>query len=268
MPRVNEVMKYLDSIAPVEMKMDFDNVGFLVGRKDGDATRILVSLDITSDVVAEAVDKRAGLIVSHHPVFFSLNKVTDEGTTGAIIVDMLSAGIAAICMHTNLDAALGGVNDALAVAAGIARGGEAAEPLTAGGTTSSGEAFSYGRVGSLMSPLLMSDYMAVLKGALRADGLRYHDAGRDVFRVAVVGGSGGSELECAIAAGCDTFVTADIKYDLFLEARERGINLIDAGHFNTENLVIAPLAERLQAEFADANVRVSERHTNPVKYFL
>ena len=123
MTTVNDVYEYLVSIAPVEMKMDFDNVGFLVGRGDSEASDILISLDITADVVSEALDTGAKLIVSHHPLFFSLKSVTDADPTGKKIVRMLSGGLSAICMHTNLDAALGGVNDALALAAGISGGG-------------------------------------------------------------------------------------------------------------------------------------------------
>ena len=257
---VTEVYDYLKSIAPPEMKMDFDNVGFLVGCAAGDANKILLSLDITSDVVSEALELGAGLIISHHPLFFSLKSVTDTDITGRKIVRLLSGNISAICMHTNLDAARGGTNDALAIAAGIADDGRQAQLLCKDGTLDNGHSYSYGRVGYLNSPLTLSEYLAMLKKSLNASGLRYHDADRAVFNVAVVCGSGGGQLHHAASLGCDTFVTADIKYDVFLEAKEMGINLIDGDHFCTENLVIAPLANKLRQAFPQADVLVSKKH--------
>ena len=268
MTTVNDVFKFIDTIAPVKMKMEFDNVGFLVGRGEAELKKILVSLDVTSDAIEEASDIGAGLIVSHHPMFFSLKSVTDADTTGKKIVQMLSRGIAAICMHTNLDAARGGVNDVLAAKIGISREGEPAEMLVENeGALDTGETFSYGMIGRLAAPTPMQDFMAAVKKALGVGMLRYHDSGHDVSRVAIVGGSGGNYFDKAVARGCDTFLTADIKYDNFLEAKELGINLIDADHFCTENVVIAPLAEKLQAAFPEIDVRVSGKHGPTVKFY-
>jgi len=170
-------------------------------------------------------------------------------------------------MHTNLDAARGGVNDALAVAAGISVPGREAELLSKDGHLATGEAYSYGRIGQLEKPCALPKYLEMLKKSLNTHGLRYYDAGRDVHKVAVVGGSGGSELHRAISQGCDTFVTADIKYDVFLEAKELGINLIDGDHFCTENLVIPALAESFRVKFPQAEIAVSKRHRQTVDFY-
>ena len=267
MVTVYNVFEYLCSIAPVEAKMDFDNVGFLVGCSDADASRILISLDITHDVISEALDVGAGLIVSHHPLFFSLKSVTDSDVTGRKVVRLLAGGISAICMHTNLDAARGGTNDALAVAAGIAFESDPPGLLSEDGQLPSGGAFSYGRTGRLKSPCPLSEYLGLLKKALNTNGLRYYDAGKDVYNVAVVGGSGGSELYKAIACGCDTLITADVKYDVFLDAKELGINIIDGDHFCTENLVTGVLADKLASAFTEADVSVSKCHGQTVRFF-
>ena len=264
---ISDVLEFLKSAAPLEMKMDFDNVGLLVGRAGDVLSKVIVSLDITSDVVTEALDTGAQLVVSHHPLFFSINSVTDADVTGRKIVRMLSGGVSAICMHTNLDAARGGVGDALAVAAGIASSGNPAGLLADEGRLETGEAFSYGRVGHLASPLPLKEYMASLKAALGVGVIRYYDSGRAAHKVAVVSGSGGSHFEHAAAQGCDTFVTPDLKNDYFLEAKERGINLIDADHFCTENVVVAPLASKLQAAFPGVDVRVSEKHSQTVNFY-
>jgi len=267
MPTVKDVFEYLDSIAPVEMKMGDDNVGFLVGRAGAGVTRIVVSLDITGEVVQEALELGAELIVSHHPLFFSRRSVTDEDATGKILVQMLAGGLSAICMHTNLDAAEGGVNDALATAAGISGDCGKAELLSVSGRLPTGEAYSYGRVGRLKAPCPLPKYMRELKAALKADGLRYHDAGREVCTVAVVGGSGGDEFHNAVLLGCDTFVTGEMKYHMFLEAKELGVNLVEGGHFQTENLITDVVACKLRVAFPEVKVDISQRHTSVVKFF-
>jgi putative NIF3 family GTP cyclohydrolase 1 type 2 len=170
-------------------------------------------------------------------------------------------------MHTNLDAAEGGVNDALAVAVGIAGDNKNADPLPGHRCLDSGEVVSLGRVGRLSEPCSMPDYLARLKKELSVNGLRYHDAGRDVHRVAISSGSGTAEWENALKSDCDTFVTADIKYHLFLEAKERGINLIDAGHFSTENLVTDVLLCKLKDAFPTVDSVESKVQNQTVGFF-
>jgi dinuclear metal center YbgI/SA1388 family protein len=213
-------------------------------------------------VIEEARELGARLIVSHHPLFFSEKSVTDATVNGGKILALAESGIAAICMHTNLDAAIGGVNDALARAAGLT----GASLLEEEGRLD-GEAFSYGRVGSLEEPVALEEYLAQLKAALGAEGLRYHDAGVPVRKIAVVGGSGGSYLASAVRLGCDTLVTADIKYDVFLEAAEYGVNLIDGGHFRTENLVVPIIAHHITERFPEAQVVVSSRHGDTARFY-
>jgi putative NIF3 family GTP cyclohydrolase 1 type 2 len=120
----------------------------------------------------------------------------------------------------------------------------------------------------LGSPVPLGEYLALLKGSLNANGLRYHDAGRAVRHIAVVGGSGGDYLRRAFDAGCDTFVTGDAKYDVFLLAKELGVNLIEADHFCTENTVIPALHKLLGEKFPDARFEISSRHGQTAKFFV
>ena len=263
MVTAEQIYEQLAQLAPVDMKMDFDNVGFLVGFSENPINQVLVSLDITDDVISEAIAWGAGLIVSHHPLFFSLKSVTDGDRTGRKIVRMISHGVSAICMHTNLDAAIGGVNDALAAKAGIVKG----QLLSEDGYRNGGEAFSYGRFGLIEKELELSEYLELIKKNLNANGLRYYDAGRKVHQVAVVGGSGGGELHSAIARGCDTMLTADIKYDVFLEAKESAINLIDGDHFCTENTVTPVLCAYIQDHFPELMVKLSSQHAQTAQFF-
>jgi len=266
MTTVNDIYDFLCSIAPLGMTADFDNVGLLVGRGDVDVSRILVSLDITNDVISEALEIEAQLIVAHHPLFFSLKSVTDMDITGGKIVRLLSGGVSAICMHTNLDATRGGINDVLASVVGIAEDGKEADLLSEDDLLPSGETFSYGRVGYLKNPCPMPEYLEMLKKALKTNGLRYYDSGNDVYKVGIVSGSGGDKFHHALKHGCDTFITADVKYNVFLEAKELGVNIIDGDHYCTENVVTDVLATKLRSAFPGAEVVVSKKHMQTVRF--
>jgi len=267
MTKVKDVYEFIKAIAPEEMALETDNVGFLVGSGSATVSKILVCLDITCDVITEALDIGAELIVAHHPMFFSLKRVTDEDITGKKVVRLLAGGISAICMHTNLDAVRGGVNDALAVAVGIADENKEAELLSDKVQLPSGEIVSLGRVGHLKEPCSMPEYLSRLKDALNVNGLRYHDAGRDVYKIAISSGAGGGEWDNAVKSGCDTFVTADIKYHMFLDAKDLGINIIDGGHFCTENLVSDVLLNKLNEAFPSTEVMISKTQDQTVSFF-
>jgi len=253
MSTVKDIFDALCALAPLELQMDFDNSGFLVGHGDAQADRVLLALDITGEVIDEAISEKAGLIISHHPVIFgSLREVTDSGS-GALVLRMIENGIAAICMHTNLDIAEGGVNDVLMQTLGI----RPSAPLSGDGC---------GRIGFLPEPQPLDSVLRTCKAALKAKGLRYYDAGRAVRKLAVMGGAGGDYLADADAAGCDTYLSSDIKYHQFLQAMELGINLIDADHFCTENPVIPALAERLRKCFPEVQFLVSKRHRQRISF--
>ena len=258
MATVRDIFAAMDQWAPFETQMDFDNAGFLVGRGDREVRKILVSLDITEPVVDEAAEWGADLIVAHHPVIFHpVKRLTDETPTGRTLLALAERGIAAICAHTNLDAAQGGVNVCLAQALGLTD----LEQLHQDGVDRNGQPYGVGRVGLChQEGLSAGAYAAFVKEKLHAAGVRYADGGRPVRRVAVGGGSCGSMLDDAWAAGCDTFVTADVKYDVFLRARELGLNLMDAGHYATEQVVCPPLARFLQERFPALEVRLTGRH--------
>ena len=258
MATVKEVYQFIDQIAPFDTQEGFDNAGFLVGRGDRDVTKLLVALDITAEVAEEAAGWGAQLIAAHHPVIFDpVKSVTDETLTGQVLLALAENRIAAICAHTNLDAAHGGVNGCLARTLELTDLGQ----LRQAGVDSQGRPYGIGRVGTVHQPgLSAAQYAAFVKEKLGAASVRFVDGGRPVCRVAVGGGACGSMMEDAIAQGCDTFVTADLRYNNFLDAKALGLSLMDAGHFPTENVVCAPLARRLAKAFPEVEVRVSQVH--------
>ena len=255
---INEVYRQLNAWAPFETQMDFDNAGLLVGRGERPVTRILTALDITREVIGEAARLGCELIVSHHPVIFHpVKSVTDGDPVGEKLLLLAEVGIGAICAHTNLDAAQGGVNDCLARALGL----NAVEQLHQDGVDEQGRPYGIGRVGlAHQSGMTAKEYAAYVKERLGAASVRFADGGKPVHRVAVGGGSCGSMFRDALEKGCDTFVTADVKYDQYLEARALGLTLMDAGHFATEQVVVPPLAQFLKDRFPELEVSVSAVH--------
>lgn len=262
MTTVGEVFAFLDEKAPFELQEGFDNAGFLVGRRDTSVSKILVALDITEQVVMEAAEQGAQLIVSHHPVIFGgVKSVTDQTAAGRIILSLIEHGISAVCAHTNLDAVEGGVNDALALRLGLTETGQ----LKQSGIDGQGRAYGIGRVGYVPEQPLCDFAMAV-KRLLGANGVRLVDGGKPVHKVAVGGGACAGMLDDALTLGCDTFVTSDVKYNGFLDAQASGLNLIDAGHFPTENVVSPVLRDWLAERFPAVSVTISQQHHEVFSY--
>lgn len=181
--------------------------------------------------------------------------VTDDTTTGTILLNLVEQNIAAICAHTNLDAVSHGVNDVLAERLGLTE----VEVLAQDGIDEHGFPYGIGRVGTV-SPQSVAAFAAFVQTQLGSNSVRFLDAGRTVARVAVGGGACGGMLSDVLSKGCDTFVTADIKYDVYLEAKAKGVNLLDAGHFATEQVICPVLANWISEKFPDITVSVSERH--------
>ena len=253
MPTVREIEELLFAWAPRELAESWDNVGLLVGDPEAQVERVLVSLDITEAVVEEAARIGARLIVSHHPVmnntWHPVQTIRPDDRQGRILTALIRGGIAAVCMHTNLDAAEGGVNDVLAEKLGLQHVVMLNEE-------------KIGRAGELNCEIPLVEFISTVIKSLGCNGLRYVDAGRPVRRVAVGGGACGEYIPDAAALGCDTFVTSDLKYHTFLETE--GMNLIDAGHFPTEDLICPVIAARIAAAFPGVDVRRTSVHTRDV----
>lgn len=262
MTTVREVLAFLETLAPQYMKMEWDNVGLLCGSAARPVKKILVALDPFYHICEEAAETGADLLVTHHPLIFHPQRsVTEEDAVGRCILFLAAHGIAAVNAHTNLDQAPGGVNDCLAAVLSLQR----VETLAPQGTDAAGRPWGLLRAGETAETTL-SAFAAFVKEQLRCPGVRFVSGGKPVRRVAVGGGACGDEIACALEGGCDTLVTADVKYNQFQDARDCGINLIDAGHFETENPVVPYLAAALQREFPEISVAISESQHNPVQF--
>ena len=250
MPNVRDVLQKLYELAPADLREDWDNDGLMCSSDhQREVKRALVTLDVTEDIVDYAISHDIDLIVSHHPLIFKpLGSVTEDSHVARKVIKLLKNDVSVFSFHTRADKVEGGVNDTLADILGI----KDAVPF--------GEGF-LGRIGTLEEELTMEDFSYLLKGLLDCDGVKVSDALIPVQKVAVVGGDGKSYVGAALKAGADTFVSGRIGYNVMAEAGEMGINLIEAGHFFTEQPVtqfFQTLLHRLDPdmyiEIMDSNV--------------
>ena len=262
MTTVRDILQHIETFAPLAWAEEWDNVGLLVGRQDQQVRRVLVALDPFLPVAQEAAAWGADLLLVHHPLFFETKSVTDRDDTGRTIQALLAANVAEISLHTNLDQAPDGVNDCLAAACGLAD----AQVLEVRGQDAAGRPYGYGRYG-LVPEQPLEQYADFVARALGCEGLRFVSAGRPVRRVAVGSGSCAAYAAIAASLGCDTFVTGDEKYNNFHDAQALGINVIDAGHFETENVVCPFLRDALLAAFPQLEVRISDAHRDLIQFW-
>ena len=256
MATVADILRFIETVAPPYMKESWDNVGPNCGHMDHSVTKILVALDPFAHVCQEAKEIGADLLVTHHALLWKPGFITDMDSQGRNTLFLIENGIAHINAHTNLDQAPGGVNDVLAEKLGLANV-EIINPRDGIGLLRCGE----------VAEQPLDAFLATVKQNLGCEGLRYVDGGKMVRKVAVGGGSCAGGMHEAKAAGCDTFVTADIKYNQFWDAHDLGLNLIDAGHFHTENPVVAVLADKIAAAFPEIQVQISKTHRDCMKFY-
>ncbi|MDD3164934.1 MAG: Nif3-like dinuclear metal center hexameric protein [Oscillospiraceae bacterium] len=264
MTRVKDVLEFLFTMAPEVMKEPWDHVGLGCGHLNQEVHRILVALDPFADVLEEAIARGADLIVTHHPLLFhATNAITDGDAHGSVVLRAAETGRAIISMHTNLDSAPCGVNDCLAAALGL----QNVTVLSKAGEDAQGRAYGLGRIGELESTPLPA-FAAQVSRALGCKGLRYASGGVPVHQVAVGGGACGEFLRLAKQSGCDTFVTSDLRYNDFWDSADLGMNILDAGHFATENPVCDYLLARLRARFPEIPAEKSACHDDVIEYFV
>lgn len=250
MTTVQDIVRFLDSVAPFDTQEAWDNSGFLIGSAAQEVTAAALALDITNETVRQAKAAGAQLLISHHPVIFRPLKAVKANDP---VYELIAAGLSAVCAHTNLDAAQGGVNDCLAQLLGLTE----VEPLPVPSSE------SLLRRGKLPKEITARDFGALVSEKLGSPAAIV-DGGKPIRTVAVCGGAGGDFIG-EVAGLADAFVTGEAKHHELLLAQQLGLTVVAAGHFETENPVIAPLAQRLSAQFPNVVFQVLDQ-PNPVFY--
>lgn len=243
-PTLADVLAVLEQFYPASTAASWDRVGLVTGDPAQPVRLVHFAVDPTRAVVQEAIDAGADLLITHHPLLLrGVHSLATTSAKGAIVTAAIVADLAICCAHTNADVARPGVNDALALAAGLA---EDSSPLALE------DGYPIGRVGALPSPITLRQFAARLSAALPATPVGIRVAGDPdalVSTIAVMGGSGDDRFDDVRASGADVYVTADLRHHPALEAREEANGgppyLIDAGHYATEQLWLAGAASLL-----------------------
>ena len=231
MATVKDIYNFIDSIAPFSTQEEWDNSGLLVGDEDAEVFKVLFALDATTDIVEQAIECGAQLIITHHPVIF---KPVSNVLNDSIIYKLINNGISIICAHTNYDKAVGGVNDILCNTIGLNSYIKIDDTCL--------------NIGKYDGPVSADAFISTVKRTLDCI-VRYNKINKKIRSIAVCSGSGSDYLEMAKEFDCDALLTGDASHHAFLDADEMDILLVAAGHFETENIAIKPLANKIADEF-------------------
>lgn len=251
MTKIRDIVEFTEGFAPFDTAADFDNVGLLVGSENTEVKKALLALDITAEVVKEAASLGAELIISHHPVIFNpIKKMDSESVPYLLAQNCLSA----LCLHTNLDVSpIAGVNLCLANTLNL-------ENIT----------FYEGEFvvsGTLKEEMTAEDFAKFAKKALNAQLVTCTLKDKKVKKIFMCSGAGGSEFMRAVELGADCFITGEAHHHNYLESIHENVPLIVAGHFETEDIVINPLKEKLKKQFPEVEFVKSTALTSPL-YFV
>ncbi len=252
---VQDIYNAIDAFAPFAAQERWDNSGLLVGSPRDAADKVLVSLDISPAAVERAHELGCNVIVSHHPVIFSPMKQIPSDSP---VYALCRYGMAAICCHTPLDIAPGGINDLLVDRLrNVLEFAEETEPLDAAGC---------GRIITFTERMRITDIARAAKTTLACKSVRFSadDGDPKIQRLGICSGSGSSMLE-EIADRCDCLLTGDVKHDRWYKAEELGLGLIDCGHYHTEVIMVDAVADKLRAALPDAQI-VAFAEGDPVDY--
>lgn len=273
-PTLAELLLAVEELWPESLAENWDEVGLVAGHPGATVSRVMFAVDPTLEVIEEAVDWGAELLITHHPLL--LKGVTTVAATtpkGRAVHRLIESGTALLTVHTNGDSAVGGVSDVLADALGL----QDVAPLasSANGLPEEG----IGRVGELPDAMSLGDFAARVFGILPsvAGGVRVSgDKDGLVRRIAVCGGAGDSLFGEVRASNADVYVTADLRHHPASEAREAALNgrpyLVDVSHFASEWLWLpaaaSALGNVLSDQGHDVEIRVSTTNSDPWDFIL
>lgn len=255
---LEDIISFLNQKFPENLQEGWDNSGLITGDRAKEISKVLVCLDVTSDTVAEAVDFGANLIISHHPLIFSpIKSIVENQGSGSILRSLIQNDIAVYSMHTNFDKAQGGMNDLLCEKLGLVSPREYTPEELVMPNKKSCE--NFGRVAKLCDPMTLDEFADFVKISLDCRALKLFGDGDDrVSKIALCTGSGGDMIYAAYNSGADVYLTADLGHHDAQTAAELGLNLIDAGHFETENIICPFLYDLLTCEFPDLFIKKSQ----------
>ena len=257
--KVKDVTKVIEEFAPLSIQEKWDNSGLCIGSPDAPVTSVLFGLDCTPELVDEAIACGADMIVTHHPLIFSgLKKITPDDMVGEAVFKAIKAGISIYAAHTNADKVIAGVSGAMAAKLGL----QNVEILS-----EDGDGTGLGVVGELPQPVTAQQMLEVVKDRFALKTVKASKPLEgEIRKVALCGGSGGSLISAAKAAGAQLYISGDISYHNFFTPE--GFMLMDIGHYESEIEIVDILFSLVKKNFPTFAVRITQNmHSNPIYYF-
>lgn len=258
-----DIVDIMEKKAPRELKESYDNVGLMVGNRQSKISRVLIALDCTLEVIDEAINKKAELIITHHPLLFKKPaSITTDTLQGSKIIKLISNNINLYSSHTNLDSVCGGMNDTIMDMLGI-QNSSTLEPIA----SFEGYQGAIGRIGNI-DRVSLKKFISHIKAQLNIKNLRYTgDINGEIERVAVINGSGQDYISIAFNEGAQCIITGDTTYHYASDYEELGCSIIDIGHFSSEWLVFVNLMKKIVKDnsefFEGTEIIISECCRDP-----
>ena len=261
---VSDIIAAIEGFAPSHYQESWDNTGLQVGDRSAECTGVLVCVDVTPGVVDEAISRGCNLIVSHHPLLFNgLKSITGATPVELSVIRAIGGGVSIYSSHTAVDNTPGGVSHTMAARLGV-RPDAVLTPLA----SQPGGEIGTGVVGNLPEALTPEQLIALVKETFGSPVARCTNpdaAARQITRVAMCGGSGGSLIADAEASGAQAYITSDTRYHDFVD-HQNSILIIDIGHFESEQCTKDIFYQIIRQKFANFAVYKSTTETNPIHY--
>ena len=243
--KCSEICRLLEREYSPEYACDWDNVGLLAGRRDKEVRTILLALDATDETVRMAVEQKADMLITHHPMIFSaMKRVTDEDMNGRRLLALIQNDISYYAMHTNYDAR--GMADLAARLINL-------QECTVLEEVKDGEGI--GRVGVLPERMTLAECARLVKKAYDIPNVKIFGAPETVvYSAAICPGAGKSTMKEALKFGCDVYITGDIDHHTGIDAVDQGLCIIDAGHYGIEHIFMDDVKDYLEKVLAGVHM--------------
>ena len=258
--KVRDITNAIEEFAPLSLQEKWDNSGLVIGSPEDTVTGVMVGFDCTEELIEEALQKGCNMVVTHHPLIFKgVTSINAKDPVGAAIIAAVRGGVAVYAAHTSADKVIQGVSGDMARKLGLVNV-QILEP--------DGEGTGLGCIGDFPKPLTADEALAAVKGAFGLKLIRHSRPveGR-ISRVAVLGGSGGSDIDEAFRAGAQLYITADVSYHKFFTPE--GFMVMDIGHFESEvgivDIFLSEIRKKIPT-FASYKSAVLDG-SNPVRYY-
>ncbi len=267
--KIKEIICALERFAPLPLQEDYDNAGLQVGLTEAEASGALLCLDVTEEVIDEAVSLGCNLIVAHHPLLFrGLKSVADRNLVERCVRKAIQNDVAVYAVHTNLDNAEDGVNYKIAEKLSLVdvsllcprtvkvREGRQERSIKAGS----------GVIGYLPEPEDSLKFLQRIKSVFHVECLMHNELlARPIQSVAICGGAGDFLLSDAIAVEADAFLTGEMHYHTYF-GHEQEIQIAVMGHYQSEQFTKDIFYSIIAEEFPELPLYQTAEDTNPIKY--